>query len=56
MDVTTSNAGFVNEFLKAMGTLAQEEQGDDLLSHARDLVMNVQSESLVEGNDPKLRR
>lgn len=61
MDVIMSNAGFsagviVNKFLKAMGTLtlAQEEQGDDLLSEAHDLVVN-QAQSLVEGNDLRLR-
>ena len=61
METAAKNAGavagvFANKFVKAMGKQlpsAQEEQGDDLLNQARELVTD-KVQSIVCGDDLKV--
>ena len=61
MDASASNAvsaacDIANKLVKAVGRQlpsVQEEEGDDLLTKARDLVTN-QVQSIVEGDDLKV--
>ena len=61
METATNNAGavagvFANKFVKALGKQlpsVQEEEGDDLLNRARDLVTD-QLQAIVEGDDRRV--
>ena len=61
METATNNAGavagvFANKFMKAVGKQlpsVQEEEGDDLLNRARDLVID-QLQAIVEGDDRRV--